>query len=284
MDSNKNQAHFQKAKYRVCSSDCKNVDMFMWKTVDEHADKPMAQIRECLDSLNVNQTLPPHLRLSSTKLFNSISTELIIKIDQLALESRFQYSTMGSIIQEPGTEKEGLSFVIEGKLRLYKTNSAGKQYTVGILSPGCMFGEIDSFSLGTHGNYIEVIEDTFVCSVYKEPFEQLLDKSPELTKLILNYLSMRLKERDEFLEKIALKDLRGKVLFLLSKLSIKFGIDENGYQKIDLPLTHQELANMIGASREAVSHILQEFSNEGIIVTGRRLIMVNTKKISERKS
>lgn len=219
------------------------------------------------------------LRLSSFKLFLFLPTEILKELDQIVSETDFHFPTKQTVIQTPGTESSGLSFVIEGKLRLYKTSSAGKQYTVGILSPGSMFGESDSFSMGTHGNYIEVIEDACICSIQKQPFENLLIRFPELTLRILKELSTRLKERDEMLEKLALKDLRGKVLFILAKLSNKFGMDNDGYQKIDLPLTHQELANMIGASREAVSLVLQELSNEGIIVTGWKSIKVNAEKI-----
>ncbi|TJY37662.1 Crp/Fnr family transcriptional regulator, partial [Cohnella pontilimi] len=79
-------------------------------------------------------------------------------------------------------------------------------------------------------------------------------------------------------EKLVFRDLRGKVLYFLNRLSKKFGIEENGYQKIDFPLTHQELANMIGATREAVSLTLQELSNEGILVTSRRMVMIHIGK------
>ncbi|MBP3965052.1 Crp/Fnr family transcriptional regulator [Paenibacillus lignilyticus] len=222
-----------------------------------------------------------HLRLSSSKLFASLPSEILNELDQLVSITDFHFPKKKTVIQTPGSERNVLSFVIEGKLRLYKTNSSGKQYTVGILSPGSMFGESESFSLGTHGNYIEAIEDVCFCSIPKQSFENLLVKYPELILRILKELSTRLKERDEMLEIISSKDLRGKVLFFLSKLSSKFGIDNDGYQKNDLSITHLELANMIGATREAVSVVLQELSNEGIISTGRNSISIHKEKMNE---
>jgi len=174
-----------------------------------------------------------------------------------------------------------LFFVKKGKLRLYKMNPDGKQFTVGILGPGNMFGEIDSFSLGTKGIYIETMEETLICSVLKEHFENFLSTRPLLAMKFLKELSDRLKDRDELLEKLALSDLRGKVLFLLYKLSEQFGIEDEGYLKIDMPLTHQELANMIGATREAVSVTLQELAREGLIVTGRKSIKVQPVRVKE---
>lgn len=84
------------------------------------------------------------------------------------------------------------------------------------------------------------------------------------------------------MERLALSDLRGKVLFFLTKLSKKFGVDENGYKKIEMPLTHQELANMIGATRESVSLVLQKLSNEGVTINVRKTILVQVEKAKER--
>lgn len=219
--------------------------------------------------------------LSNLSLFNSLSPKVLQELDQLTGESDFSPYSAGTVIQAPGNESAKLSFVIEGKIRVYKTNAAGKQYTVGILSGGSMFGESISFALGTHGTYLEVIEDAITCSVQTQAFEDLLLRYPELSVTILNELSSRLKERDELLEQIIRKDLRGKIVFLLSKLSRKFGAEADGYQRINLPLTHQELANMIGATREAVSLILRELASEGLVVTGRKSILVHIEKLSQ---
>lgn len=63
---------------------------------------------------------------------------------------------------------------------MYKLNSEGKQYTAAILGAGNMFGEIDAFSLGTRDVYIETLEETLLCSVHKDQFEQFLLQRPEL--------------------------------------------------------------------------------------------------------
>lgn len=145
-----------------------------------------------------------------------------------------------------------------------------------------MYGESSSFSFGTNGNYMETMEETTICSIIQDQFEQFLIKRPELALKFLEELSNRIRDRDEVLERLALSDLRGKVLFFLTKLSKKFGVEENGYHRIEIPLTHQELANTIGATRESVSLVLQEFSNEGVIITSRKSIMVQLEMAKER--
>lgn len=161
---------------------------------------------------------------------------------------------------------------------MYKINAEGKQFTVAILGAGNMFGEIDSFSFGTRGNYIETIEESLICSVMQERFEQFLSKRPQLALRFLKELSNRLKERDELLEKLALGDIRQRVLHLLVKLSDQFGVETKGYKRIDMAITHQEVANMIGATRESVTAALNDFVREEIIQTGRKSITVCVEK------
>ncbi|CAI6085542.1 Crp/Fnr family transcriptional regulator [Cohnella sp. JJ-181] len=222
--------------------------------------------------------------LSQIKIFESLPSQTLHDIEQLASGSHVHTLPKNSIIQTPGNEKSGLSFVIAGKLRFYKTNSAGKQYTVCILSEGGMFGEVDTFSLGTRGTYVETMEDSIIYTMPTEQFEQLLRKHSELSLRFLSEMSRRLREQDELAEKLVFRDLRGKVLYFLNRLSKKFSVEENGYRKIDIPLTHQELANMIGATREAVSLTLQELSNEGILVTKRKMVMIDIEKAKEELS
>ncbi|WP_235949589.1 Crp/Fnr family transcriptional regulator [Paenibacillus glycinis] len=222
--------------------------------------------------------------LSRIKLFESLPSQIIHEIEQLANKSNLNAYAKNTIIQTPGNEKTGLSFVIAGKLRAYKTDSDGKQYTVCILSEGGMFGEVESFSLGIDGTYVETMEDSTIYSIPAEHFEPLLSKHPELGLRLLSDMSKRLRQQVELVEKLVFRDLRGKVLYFLNRLSKKFSIEENGYLKIDIPLTHQELANMIGATREAVSLTLQELSNEGIIVTSRRMVMIHVEKVMKELS
>ncbi|MBO7744453.1 Crp/Fnr family transcriptional regulator [Paenibacillus sp. MWE-103] len=222
--------------------------------------------------------------LSRIKIFESLPAEVIHELEQISNESSIITLPKNSIIQTPGSERKGLFFVMTGKLRFYKTNPAGKQYTVCILSEGGVFGESESFSLATDGTYVETMEESLIYSIPAEQIEPLLSKHPELTLRFLSEMSKRLKIQDELVEKMVFRDLRGKVLYFLNRLSIKFGVEENGYRKIDIPLTHQELANMIGATREAVSLTLQELTNEGILITSRKMVMIHIQKLTEELS
>ncbi|AZN41633.1 Crp/Fnr family transcriptional regulator [Paenibacillus albus] len=195
--------------------------------------------------------------------------------------THFNAIPKGSLIQTPETSKDGLFFLKEGKLRLYKTNQEGKQFTIVILGKGNIFGEIDTFSFGTRGLYIETMEESLICSVSKQNFEDFLAARPLVAMKMLSELSTILKEKDEMLEKLALGDVRDRILHLLLKLSERFGVEDGEYVRIDLPLTHQEVANLVGATREAVSVILKTLMKENVIETGRKSLSISPVKVAE---
>lgn len=213
--------------------------------------------------------------LSQIHLLDMLPMEDLMEIDRMASMSSIRKHTL---IQSPESFREGIYFIKQGALRLYKITPEGKQFTLGILGKGNVFGEIDSFSLGTRDIFIETIEDTLLCSLDKEQFERFLADRPQFILKLLKVLSERLKERDEMLEKLALGSVRDRILHLLVKLSEQFGVKEGDYYKIDLPLTHQELANMIGATRESVTVVLKELAKEKVVQTGRKSILVQREK------
>lgn len=207
--------------------------------------------------------------LSQISIFEEMSQEEMREIDQLDTFQHFNWITKNTLVQTPESTLEGLYFVKEGKLRLYKLNDNGKQFTLGILTRGNIFGELNSFSFGTRQVYIETMESSLICTMSESQFERLMINRPQLALKFLKALSDRLKEREEQLEFLALHGLRKRVIHLLSTLSGKFGVIQDGYALIDLSLSHQEIANMLGASREAVSGVMSELAKEGVVKTSR---------------
>lgn len=212
--------------------------------------------------------------LSQLTIFEALTMEEIEEIDRLNTVEHFTWIPKHTLVQTPRTTREGLFFVKEGKLRLYKLNEQGKQFTLSILGKGNIYGELHSFALGTKGIYVETIEPSLLCSMSENQFERLMQSQPKLAVKFLNVLSERLKEREEQLEQLALHRLKDRLLHLLFALSAKFGAPEDGYIRIDLPLSHQEMAYMLGVTREAVSGVVNELVKEGRIRTGRMTVAI----------
>ncbi|GMA64244.1 Crp/Fnr family transcriptional regulator [Alicyclobacillus fastidiosus] len=110
-------------------------------------------------------------------------------------------------------------------------------------------------------------------------------KRPQVALKMVSILTQRIRESEEMLENLAFRDVRYRLIYLLSKLAKTFGQAGDGhtsrYTHLDLNLSHQDLANMIGATRESVSVTLSNLAKEGIVTTGRKEIAVDLRKAGE---
>lgn len=218
--------------------------------------------------------------LSQFNLLNSLSMEDLIEMDQLTSITTVPKNTF---IQTPETFSEGLYFVKKGKVRMYKLNSEDKQFTLDILSEGNVFGEMDVISLGTRDLYIETIEESDICLMNKERFENFLIQRPRFMMKLIKVLSNQINNMSNLAQHLALGNLHDKILYALIKLSVQFGFTGNDeYYRIDLPLSHQEIANFVGATREAVTVALQELAKEKVIKTGFKTIYIHRDQLVEK--
>jgi CRP/FNR family transcriptional regulator len=97
----------------------------------------------------------------------------------------------------------------------------------------------------------------------------------------MRILSDQLKEKNEMLEKIVLGSVKEKLPFLLLNLSEQFGVLEEDYHRIVLPLTHQEIGNMIGVTRESVTSTINDLVKEELIRTGRKTISIHRELVKK---
>lgn len=153
----------------------------------------------------------------------------------------------------------------KGTVRLYRSNEQGKEFTVNLLGGGNIFGETSSFSLNDDQIYAEAMSDVYLCLISKVEFEKLIEKKPKLAVKFIEILSTRLKETYDMGEQIALRDVRHRVLSLLLKLSEKFGKRQNDWQTIGVKVTHNDIATMIGSTRETVSAMMAQLKKDGLL-------------------
>ncbi|KEO80609.1 Crp/Fnr family transcriptional regulator [Paenibacillus polymyxa] len=215
--------------------------------------------------------------LSQFNLLHSLSREDLIEMDQMTSITTIPKK---NFIQTPETFSEGLYFVKKGKVRLYKLNADGKQFTLDILREGNVFGEMDMISLGTREMYIETIEECDICRMDKDRFEHFLIEHPRFMMNMVKVLSDRISGMSSLAQHLALGNLQDKILYILLKLSDQFALQSRDeYCKINFPLSHQEIANLVGATREAVTAALQELVKEKVIKTGFKTIYIHREKL-----
>jgi CRP-like cAMP-binding protein len=211
-----------------------------------------------LSRINIMEVLPPEA------------------LEEVARVAPMNMVKKGTSIMEPGQRPDVLYLLKEGKVRVFKLNADGKQFTTALLGPGNIFGEVRSFSTGTEDSYAEATDDAMLCLLKQSDVERLMQQYPQLALRVVNLLSTRLRQAHELLGYIAMGDIRSKLLYLLLRLAAEFGAEDQGdWTLISADLTHQDLAAMIGATRETVSSTLAALSREEIVRTGRKEIWVN---------
>lgn len=206
--------------------------------------------------------------LSHISLFDELPMQDLKVIDAM---SQMRPVKKGKIIVSPDAPIPALFLLKEGQVRLYRMNQHGKQFTVDILTSGNIFGETATLSLTDDDLYAEAMTDTYLCTIGVDEFEQFIEKNPKIALKLINILSERLKDLYALSEKIALTDVKYRILYLLLKLSEKNGVRKKDWQTINIKLTHADIAAMVGTTRETTSVIMSNLKKEGYIKKGLRL-------------
>lgn len=220
--------------------------------------------------------------LSRIHLFDELGMEQLQRLEPMTPAQSVNRKT---IVASPAASRQRLFLVKSGKVRLYRLLKSGKDITVDLLGEGHVFGDAGWLANGSEGLYAEALEDSVICSIGQNQLEAMIHSNPELGMKLVGIMASRLKEMEEMLEYIAYGSVRKRLLYLLGKLSQKFGEETGGgegWVRLNVQLTHQELASMAGSIRETVTEQLNRFASEGLIDKGslRPPVRVHPERLS----
>ena len=166
-----------------------------------------------------------------------------------------------SIIINEGDLSDTLYIILTGKAKVYVSEADGREVTLSILGPGEFFGELSLIDEAPRSASVATLESTSLSLVSKVGFQQCIKKNPEIALKLMRVLSHRIRSLTESVKSLALLDVYGRVARTLETLAIT----KNGAQVVEQRLTHQDIANMVGASREMVSRIMKELTTGNYI-------------------
>ena len=186
-------------------------------------------------------------------------------------ERRFAAKDM---IFAPGDPDNQLYFLLEGTVRLYKIYGDYKEATVALLQDGGVFGELSLEEGPWQTVFAEALTDVRVIRVRKPILAEVLKRRTELaTKLFFSF-SERLRQSEEVIDSLLEREVSARLATLLANLGNRFGETNGSGAVLNMRLTHQDLANMIVSTREAVSKVMSEFQREGLIEVRDRRIAI----------
>ena len=178
------------------------------------------------------------------------------------------------MIFAPGDPDDNLYFLLAGTVRLYKIYGEHKEATVALLKDGGAFGELN-LDVGQRQNtFAEAVTGTRVAVVRKSILNEAIKRSPDFAIRLFSSLAERLRRSDEVIESLLHREVSARLATLLLNLGDRFGEANGSDTVLKIRLTHQDLANMIVCTREAVSKMMGEFQRDGLIkVQGRRIFV-----------
>ncbi len=180
------------------------------------------------------------------------------------------------VIYLPGDPGGAVFFVNGGRVKISKVTRDGKELTLAYRGPGEVFGETCLIDGGPREEMAEAMENALVTEVERSEFERLLQAQALLGLRLSKILAQRRREVENKIENLVFKDVNAKLAELLLRLGTEYGVDDSRGTLVALKITHQEMANLIGSTRETVSLTLAQFKRKGLISTdGRKVILAD---------
>ncbi|MBA3611116.1 MAG: Crp/Fnr family transcriptional regulator [Rubrobacteraceae bacterium] len=186
------------------------------------------------------------------------------------------------MIFAPGDRDDQLYFLLSGTIRLYRLYGEYKEATTAMLREGGIFGKLSLVEGRWQDVFAEAVTDVRVAGVQKASIERSVKTNPEFALKLFSSFAERLRQSDEVIESLLHREVSTRLATLLMNLSERFGeMDSNG-TIVDVRLTHQDLANMIASTREAVSKVMSEFQRDNLIeIRNRRIVILDREAISD---
>ena len=181
----------------------------------------------------------------------------------------------------PGTPCQAIYFIEKGRVRVTRLSPEGKTVILALLGPGDMIGEA-AWELGEHDSYAETLEESRIFQISREAFLNYIRENPEFGLRLLEVLGGRLKQAHARIEDLAFRQVPSRVARLLLTLAESHGRVTPSGIRVEFPLTHQEIADMVGSSRVTVTQILNKFrSSHWIEIESKRVTIHNMDALEE---
>jgi CRP-like cAMP-binding protein len=214
--------------------------------------------------------------LASVPLFSTLNrTEL----ESFAELTREKFYPRGSVILFENDPGDSLFVVRQGRVKVVLIGEDGREVILGVLGVGDHFGELSLIDDRPRSAHVIAMEDAHLLVLRRDDFRKRVELSSAVAWSLLTELSRRLRRADEKIGGLVLLDVPGRIARLLLDLAQEAGVDT-----IEKPLTHQTIAQMIGASRETVSRAMKDFQDAGWITVERRRIGLADRPALEQRA
>lgn len=235
-------------------------------------------IKEGSDSMEESIEL-----LKKIPIFSKLSEDVLLNILKLQVVKIYK---KGSVIFHEYDKGDAFFFVKSGKVKIFKTSFDGRDITLNILEEGSIFAEVTLFNDINYPATAMVLEESEIGMILNKDIEKLILKNTSLALQIIKLLNKRLYKSQSTIKDMAFSDTFVRVTNVLIDLSSSHGIVTNNGIEINMNITRQDIADMVGTTRETVSRIIADLKRDGFIETNSKKIVIidaeNFKKLSNK--
>jgi CRP-like cAMP-binding protein len=200
--------------------------------------------------------------LRQIPLFRDFSDEQLAQVQATVGERR--YGKHQFIVRE-GDPGDTFFMIASGSVAVCRVAPDGRETILSILKEGDFFGEMSLFDSSLRSASIKTLTEVDVGAIRQSDFMGLIDRNPQIGKLLVVELSKRLRDANALIAATTSQDIRARLASLLLNLADQFGERVENGTRITLRLTNQEMANMIGTTRETVNRTLNRFWDDHLV-------------------
>jgi CRP/FNR family transcriptional regulator, polysaccharide utilization system transcription regulator len=216
---------------------------------------------------SINTPLPEETNLSEFKFFKHLNDS---EIGKLNYDKTCQIYKKGSVVYREGSRLTGFYCITKGILKIYKTGIDGKEQIIRFVKKGDIVAFRSLLSQELACTTAKVIDDAVLCHIPYPTLLFLLQNNWKFSHWMIQILCRELREANDYITDIAQKTVRERLAEVLLLLKDSFDVDDSN--TLQISLTREELANMVGTATESVIRLLSEFKQDGLIeLKGRRV-------------
>ncbi len=216
--------------------------------------------------------------LQQAALLSSLSPP---ELQLLAARTVRKNLSAGQLLFSEGEPCHGLHIIAQGKIRIFKTSANGREQVLAVNVPGESVAELPVFDGGTYPASAVAIEDAEIAFISQRDFHTYCLEHPEVALKVLAVVGARLRRLVGIIEELSFTTIRQRLIAVLVKLAESEGRNTARGIEIQLPASHQELANQLGTVRELISRNLMRLQAEGLVdVDARQIVIKDLKSLS----
>ncbi|AZA12290.1 CRP-like cAMP-activated global transcriptional regulator GlxR [Corynebacterium gerontici] len=218
--------------------------------------------------------------LSRAGIFQGVAP---VAVENLIKELETVRFPRGATIFEEGEPGDRLYIITSGKVKLARHALDGRENLLTVMGPSDMFGELSIFDPGPRTSSAVCVTEVHAATMTSAMLHKWISDYPEISEQLLRMLARRLRRTNASLGDLIFTDVPGRVAKALLQLANRFGTQEGGALRVNHDLTQEEIAQLVGASRETVNKALATFAHRNWIrLEGKSVLIIDTEHLAKR--